>query len=123
MSEHPIGNSLFSHEEWHAVVEHQRAHMSNQIAGIDSNRLLNTAAADLAKYFSEKYRIDPPHLVESGIQVAQRGVQIDVGRDQRRHTRNRTRPFMISGIAVDVTIPFDGDTQFFRVLQSSCSVG
>ena len=123
MSEHPISDSLFSHEEWHAVVEHQRAHLSNQIARVDGNRLLSAAAADLAKYFSEKCRTDPANLVESGMQVAQSEAQIDVGRDQSRHIRNRTRPFMISGTAVEVSIPFDGDTQFFRVLQSSCFVG
>ena len=85
MSEHLIGDSLLSDEEWRAVVEHQGAHTSNQIAGIDGNRLLNRAAADLAKYFSEEYRIDPPNLVKSDIQVAQREVQIDVGRVQSRH--------------------------------------
>ncbi|MHA6266337.1 hypothetical protein ACXYMP_05670 [Aliiroseovarius sp. CAU 1755] len=115
MSDYPIGDALFNDVDWHSVQQNQKDRMNGEIAGMDGNRLLNTAVGDLADYFTEKYRVDPPILDEEGIHVDQREVQMDVSRDQNRFISDRSRPFTVAATAVDVTIPFSGDAELFKV--------
>ena len=119
MSDYPIGDALFNDVDWHSVQQNQKDRMNGEIAGMDGNRLLNTAVGDLADYFTEKYRVDPPILDEEGIHVDQREVQMDVSRDQNRFISDRSRPFTVAATAVDVTIPFSGDAELFKVQPTS----
>jgi hypothetical protein len=115
MSDFPIGDPLFSRVDWHSVEHGHRERMLAEIDGVAGNRLLNTAVEDLSAYFADKYRIDVPVLDDSGLHADQREVQFDISRDPRRLIRDRSRPFMVAGTAVDITVPFSGEPKVFQI--------
>ena len=45
--------------------------------------------------------------------------QIDVSQDPRRHIRDRSRPFYITGTCIEVTVTFSGDPQTFSIQPTS----
>ena len=106
---------LFHGPEWFAVEEHQRRSLQSEIDAIDENRLLNTSVDDLCDYFEEKFRIDVPVLHEDRIVVSQEETKIDVSRDPMRVIRDRSQPFYITGTVVEVTVPFSGDSEAFKI--------
>ena len=108
-------NYLFSSADWFSVQENQKKAMLEEIASIDGNRLLNTSVDDLCAYFEEKYRIEVPILREDQIVADQQESQIDVSRDPMRFIRDRSSPFFVAGTAIEITIPFDGDAEAFKI--------
>ena len=113
---------LFSKRDWFSVEENQKHTMISNINEIDGNRLLNVSVDDLCDYYEQKYRIDVPVLDEDKIVADQRETQIDVSRRWDRDIRDRSRPFYISGTAVDITIPFTGDADAFWIRPSTYSM-
>jgi len=87
-------NYLFNKYDWFSVQEHVKKQLSNEIAGMDGNRLLNTSVDDLSKYFADKYRVNVPILLEDKIVADQQETQIDVSQDRMRSIRDRSRPFI-----------------------------
>lgn len=106
---------LFTGADWFSVERHQRQQLVTDIEKFDAERLLNTPVEDLAKYFSEKYRIEVPVLDAENLVVDQRETQIDVSRDPMRMIENRGRPFYITGTEVEVEIPFRGEAEAFKI--------
>ena len=82
---------------------------------MDGNRLLNTSVDDLCNYFEEKFRINVPVLHEDRIVVSQEEAKVDVSQDPMRFIRNRSQPFYIPGTLVEVTVPFSGDSEAFKI--------
>ena len=82
---------------------------------MDGNQLLNTSVDDLCVYFEEKFRVDVPVLHEDQIVVSQEETKIDVSRDPMRFIRDRSRPFYMTGTLVEVTVPFSGDSEAFKI--------
>ena len=106
---------LFHGPDWFGVEENQRRSLQSEIDAIDGNRLLNTSVDDLCDYFEEKFRIDVPVLHEEQIVASQEETKIDVSQDPMRHIRDRSQPFYIKGTAVEVTVPFSGDSEAFKI--------
>lgn len=106
---------LFNSGDWFAVSEHQKQKMNQAIASKNGDELLNTSTDDLARYYASEFTIDVPELDHDNITVDQREAQIDVSQDRMRFIDDRSRPFHITGTAVDVEIPFSGDAQVFKV--------
>jgi hypothetical protein len=98
-------NYLFSNVEWFSVDHNQRKCITDEIANLDGDRLLNTSVDDLCNYFEKNYRIDVLVLRRDEIIADQRETQIDVSGDYRRFTRDRDQPFFIPGTAIEVSIP------------------
>jgi len=107
-------NYLFNKYDWFSVQEHVKKQLTSEILGMDGNRLLNTSADDLSKYFENKYRVNVPILLEDKISADQQETQIDVSQDRLRAIRDRSRPFYIPGTAIEITIPFEGDAEAFN---------
>lgn len=112
-------NYLFSEIEWHSVEKAAKQKILSEISDIEANRLLNTSVDDLCNYFEEKYRFNVPVLHEDQIVVGQKETPVDVSQDLRRAIRDRSRPFYISGTTVEITIPFTGDKEAFRIQPTS----
>lgn len=110
---------LFTGPDWFRVEQRQRRSLQSEIESIDGNRLLNTSVDDLCGYFEEKFRIDVPVLHEDRIVVSQEETKIDVSRDPMRLIRDRSRPFYIPGTVVEVTVPFSGDSDAFKIRPKS----
>ena len=106
---------LFTGPDWHAVDQHQRQQMRQEIEAVDANRLLNSSVDDLARFFAEKYQITVPELDMSNITVDEREKQIDVSRDPMRMIMDRSRPFHITGSEVEVELPFSGEAEAFKI--------
>jgi hypothetical protein len=100
---------LFSKVDWSAVQNYQKRQLSDEVDAIDGTRLLNTSVEDLCNYLEKKYRVDVPILRESEIVADQQEVQID-GRRDRLH-----RIHQVAGTAIEVIIPFDGDSEAFKI--------
>ncbi len=112
-------NYLFSKYDWFSVQENQEKQLTAEISQMDGNRMLNTSPDDLCDYFEEKYRVNVPILRESEITADQKETQIDVSGDRLRAIRDRSRPFHIPGTEIEITVPFDGDTEVFNIRPTS----
>ena len=112
-------NYLFCEVDWFSVDQHQRKQLAAEIEAMDGERLLNTSVEDLSEYFEKKYWVDVPVLRIDDIVADQNETQIDVSHDPDRYIRDRSRPFHIKGTAIEVTVPFDGDGEVFKIQPTS----
>ena len=106
---------LFSKVDWFSVDQNQRKRLADEVATIDGDRLLNTAVDDLCDYFERKYRIEVPSLQRDEIIADQHETKIDVSGDRGRYIRDRSRPFFMPATAIEVSIPFNGESEAFMV--------
>lgn len=114
------GNScLFNRVDWYSFQRKRKEDILCEIQGIEGDRLLNTSVEDLCDYFEKKYRFDVAVLHKEHIEADSREKQIDVSQDPRRHIRDRSRPFYITGTCIEVTVPFSGDPQTFSIQPTS----
>ena len=111
----PKSEYPFSDADWFALEQHVRQKLSEEIQAVDADRLLNSSAKDLAKFFEAKYLIDVPTIHESNISVDQRESKIDISQDRMRDVRDRSRPSYVPGTAIEVEIPFTGDAGLFTI--------
>src|ERR1035438_6225859 len=96
---------LFNNVNWYSVYDHQKNLLNEEVAKFDGNRILNTSVDDLSEYFEKKYSIRVPELRESEIVADQQETQIDVSHDPNRYIRDKSRPFYVPGITVEITVP------------------
>lgn len=105
---------LFASRELRQVTEGIRAALSKEVDGLDANRVLNTAPADLAAYLIDKYQIDPAILHPEQMHAVDSECKIDVSRDRdRMFGMDHRGPFYIDGQRIRVMIPFEGDGELF----------
>lgn len=112
-------NYLFREADWFSVDQHQRQKMLTEIDSINGDRLLNTSIDDLCEYFEKKYKINVPDLLKDNIVVDQRETKIDVSHDASRYFSNPGEPFYVNGTTIEVTVPFEGDSELFKIQPSS----
>lgn len=112
-------NYLFNNVDWHSVDRRQRTEMAKEIDSINGDRLLNSSIDDLCEYFEKKYRINVPVLRPEDIVADQRETKIDVSGDPRRHFRNPGQPFFVNGTTVEISVPFEGDSEAFKIQPTS----
>lgn len=110
---------LFNQVDWFSVERHQENQLSKELSDIDGDRLLNTSTDDLCNHFEQKFRIDVPILREDEIIADQNEVDIDVSHDPMRAIFDRSRPYFIKGTEIEITIPFDGDAEAFKIQPST----
>jgi hypothetical protein len=115
-------NYLFNNVDWFSVDQHQRKELAKEIDGINGDRLLNTSVDDLCDYFEKKYRIDVPVLKPENIVADQRETKIDVSGDPRRYFSNPGQPFYVNGTTVEISVPFEGDSEAFKIQPTSYSM-
>lgn len=105
---------LFSSRELRAVLEAQASAMRAGVDSLDAIRLLNTAPADLAAYFAEKFRIEPLVLHTDRWTAGESECRVDVSGDPYRFPFDRpTGPFFIPGQRIQVEVPFEGEKDLF----------
>jgi len=112
-------NLLFDYTDWYSVNQHQQNKLLEEINNIDGNQLLNSAIEDLCDYFEKKYWVEVPTLDIENIVSDQHEKKIDVSNDFTRAISNRNQPFYIDGTSIEITIPFDGDSELFKVRPTS----
>jgi hypothetical protein len=110
---------LFNKVDWFSVERSQRERLSAAISNVDGDRLLNTSTDDLCDYFEQEFRIDVPSLRQDEIVADQSEVNIDISQDHMRAIFDRSKPFFIKGTEIEITIPFDGDSDAFNIQPST----
>ena len=103
-------NYLFNNVDWFSVDQHQRRELAKEIDSINGDRLLNSSVEDLCDYFEKKYKIEVPVLRPDNIVADQRETRIDVSGDS-----NSGQPFYVNGTAVEIAVPFEGDSEAFKI--------
>jgi hypothetical protein len=67
-----------------------------------------------------EYLLDVPIIKDDDIYVADhREADVDVSRDFDRAIDDRSRPFYVRGSKTTIAVPFEGDTDFFRIRPST----
>jgi hypothetical protein len=62
---------LFSKHDWFSLVRHLLDQLSQEVASMDPDRLLNTAPGTMCRYFEEKFTLELPVLNYDGITIEQ----------------------------------------------------
>jgi hypothetical protein len=115
---------LFSSMDLRQMLASRRSKMLHEIEQMESNRFLNTAAADLASYLESKYQISPIAINSdpSNWVADEAECQIDVSGDPNRvFQRERRGPLCVPGQRISIEIPFEGDAELFHCGPSSRS--
>lgn len=108
------------HGELRDLFEHVKETAKREVEGLDDNTLLNSSEEDLVKYHSDQHYLDPPVLAEDKTTISHpKDINIDVSQDRMRAVLDRSRPCYVKGVTVTVSVPFDGDGQFFHYTPSS----
>lgn len=115
-------NYLFNKGDWFSVDQHQRKELITEIDTINGDRLLNSSIDDLCNYFEKKYQINVPVLIKDNIFTDQHETKIDVSGDNSRYFSNPGQPFYVNGTTVEVTVPFEGDAEVFKIQPTSYSL-
>lgn len=112
-------NYLFNNVDWFSVDQHQRKELAKEIDSLDGDRLLNSSVEDLCDYFEKKYKIEVPVLKPDNIVADQRETKIDVSGDPRRYFSNPGQAFYVNGTTVEISVPFEGDSEAFKIQPTS----
>ena len=96
--------------------------MQQEVEGLDENRLLNTPPEDLKRYLVEKYGITPITLQRDQWYADHEDLPVDVRHDPLRWIDDRSRPVMVAGERVEVSIPFEGESELFYAKANTYSL-
>ncbi|MEA2861904.1 MAG: hypothetical protein QOC72_3943 [Methylobacteriaceae bacterium] len=107
---------LFAEGDFFRLMDSRRQALANEIQSYDSNQLLNTPTDDLVQYFRARFALESPKLRQEDAHVDQQEAQVQV-RDHFADFRGGHGGVTISvpGTRVELTIPFEGDPNMFRV--------
>jgi hypothetical protein len=101
---------LFSKFELRLVIEDRRQAVRAELDGMDDNRLLNTALAELQTYAAQKYRIDLPVLGQPTVDESP--TKITVGR-YGGPPRGGEPTVQVDAYSYTIEIPFTGHKDVF----------
>ena len=113
----PDNSILFIQHDGFAEAENQKNQLTNEVAGIPEQRLLNTSVEDLVTYLVKKYQIDVPILDVENAVADQREATVEVSGFMYGLDRGETRS--VPGTIVTLEIPFSGDSEMFKVRPST----
>jgi hypothetical protein len=108
---------LFSKIDSHSIIQAQQNAVATEIDKFDANRILNSSIEDLCAYIEAKYQLETPTIMRDEAVVDQHEGQIEIRDSYRRN--DRYAPTMVVGTVVELTVPFTGDAQMFRVRPST----
>jgi len=102
---------LFCTYDLAGTLSNATAEMQREIDSINADRLLNTAPYDLAKYFSDKFQMEPLKIKREDWYAEDKEVKVDVRYDQMRWIEDTSRPCLVPGIRIEVRVPFEGNSE------------
>jgi hypothetical protein len=102
---------LFCTYDLAGTLSNATAEMQREIDSINADRLLNTAPHDLAKYFADKFQMEPLKINKEGWYAEDKEVKIDVRHDQMRWIEDKSRPCLVPGVRIEVRVPFEGNSE------------
>lgn len=113
---------LFSGGDLADFLEQRKSRMTQEINGLEKNRVLNASTDTLRDQFVEAYNLERILLHEDAITTSVDEAQVDVSRDFLRNIPDPSRPYYITGTEVTLHIPFTGDAELFHYKASTFSL-
>jgi len=111
-------NLFIDGDLWH-VIEEKKQKAIQYIDAIDENTLMHTAVEELCNQVVDRFKLEPPRLIEDSITTDSEVTQIDVSNDPMRFIRDRSGPFYIQGTRIAFFVPFNGNPELFRYQPST----
>ena len=112
-------NLLFNNYDLRSVLTQQDQKMSNEVASLSEDQVLNTSPDDLCKYFVEKYTVEPVVIDETGIEIDYGDAQVDVSHRFEYNVFDRSTPTFVTGTRISFFVPFSGDSELLKCKPSS----
>lgn len=110
---------LFRSYELNSVLAKQEQKMSDEVASLSEDQVLNTSPHDLCKYFVEQFTVEPIVIDESDIEIDYSDVQIDVSRRIEYMAFDRNEPVFVTGTKLTFFVPFSGDAMLLKCRPST----
>ena len=112
-------NQLFCNLDLGSVLRQQDQKLSNEVASLSEEQVLNTSPEDLCNYLVDKYAVEAAQIDESGINADYGDAQVDVSHRFEYAVLDRSRPLYITGTRLTFYVPFTGDPQLFKCRPST----
>ena len=112
-------NLLFRDYDLGRMLTQQDQKLSNEVASLSEDRVLNSAPEDLCNNLVEKYTIEAVEIDESGINADYGDAQVDISQRFDYDVYDRSRPRYITGTRLTFYLPFTGDPQLFKCRPST----
>ncbi len=109
---------LFAVEDLRTQFELRRMHVVSAIGAYSGNQLLNTSTDGLCEYFFEKYKVEPPRIIEARIVADQVETRIDVTSDPNYDPWPGEK-LEVAGAEFTLTVPIQGEMSLARYRASS----
>lgn len=109
---HGRPNYLFHEGDSFALRDGRRVQMEAAIDAMDGNQLLNSSVEALVGYFAEEYALETPALRRDEAAASQREAEIEL------YSQFDQRKFRAVGTIVEVTVPFNGQVELFKIQPS-----
>ena len=107
-------NLLFRAYDLGSVLAQQGQKLSNEVALLGEDRVLNTSPEDLCNYLVDKYTVEVAEIDESGINADYGDAKVDVSQRFEYAVLDRSRPLYITGTRLTFYVPFTGDQELFK---------
>lgn len=109
---------LFRKYDGFKLAESKKQELKARVAKMSAEEIDASTVDELAAKLAKAFGLRAPVLADRDqIEVEECEVQIDVGGDFRYATFGRG-PHLVTGVAYDAHIPFDGEAEFFHVQAS-----
>lgn len=106
--------TLFSTYDLSTVLENQQNLVDKEILEIPENQFMRLTEQELIDHLKSEYEIVPLTIYEDQKDMEDKEVQVDVSNDFGRDVRNRSCPFYVKGIQINIMIPYSGDSNLWR---------
>ena len=110
---------LFRDYDLRSVLTQQDQKLSNEVASLNEDRVLNTSPEDLCNYLVDKYTIEAAEIDESGINADYGDAQVDISQRFEYAVSDRSHPRYITGTRLTFYVPFTGDPELFKCTPST----
>lgn len=105
---------LFNKADIRDVIDHQNQLVKKEVEGQDEQYILSVVPEDYTAYLFDKFKINLPELAEPALE--EHPTKLDVSRDPLRvMMRDRSGPFFVDAQEIRVCVPFEGDSEMFKI--------
>lgn len=104
------------------VVRFQMNTITDVVDSMGAREVLDTSFEDMVEYLTDRWRIDPVTVNESGISVHPEEIPVDVARNPRYDLSFVVDGRYVPGTRVSYFVPFTGDVKLLRCQPSHSSL-